>query len=57
MCNFISLQHCVVSTRKCPKSQIIGFYKTPKQAISQQQVEGIVGAIAHGEVSTDYFMR
>ncbi|YAF99006.1 MAG: hypothetical protein AB3A66_28840 (plasmid) [Nodularia sp. CChRGM 3473] len=40
-----------------PKSQIIGFYKNPEQAISQQQVEGIVGAIAHGEVSTDYFMR
>ncbi|YAF98336.1 MAG: hypothetical protein AB3A66_12060 [Nodularia sp. CChRGM 3473] len=57
MCNFISLQHCVVFTRKCPKSQSIGFYKTPEQAISQQQAEGIVSAIASGEVSTDYFMR
>ncbi|MBD2364662.1 hypothetical protein H6G36_26400 [Anabaena minutissima FACHB-250] len=38
-----------------PKSQIIGFYKNPEQAIPLQQAEGIVGAIAHGEVSTNYF--
>ncbi|WP_414546378.1 hypothetical protein [Nostoc sp. CCY0012] len=39
------------------KSQIIGFYKNPERAISQQRAEGIVGAIAHGKFSTNYFIR
>ncbi|MEH1996581.1 MAG: hypothetical protein ACYTXT_36915 [Nostoc sp.] len=37
-----------------PKSVIAGFYKNPKQAITQEQVFDIVRAIACGEVSTNY---
>jgi hypothetical protein len=33
-----------------PKSQIVGFYKNPEQAISQEQAEKIVQAIAKGEL-------
>jgi anti-sigma28 factor (negative regulator of flagellin synthesis) len=33
-----------------PKSQILGFYKNPEQAISQERVIEIVRAIAKGEL-------
>jgi hypothetical protein len=33
-----------------PKSQIIGFYKNPEQAISQERAIEIVRAIAKGEL-------
>ncbi|MBG1268321.1 hypothetical protein [Nostoc sp. WHI] len=33
-----------------PKSEIIGFYKNPEQAISQERAEEIVRAIAKGEL-------
>ncbi|MDZ8190041.1 MAG: hypothetical protein RMX96_35050 [Nostoc sp. ChiSLP02] len=33
-----------------PKSQIVGFYKNPEQAISQEKAESIVKAIARGEL-------
>jgi hypothetical protein len=33
-----------------PKSQIVGFYKNPEQAISQERAEEIVQAIAKGEL-------
>jgi hypothetical protein len=37
-----------------PKSEIIGFYKNPECAIAFEQALGIVGAIANGEISTNY---
>lgn len=37
-----------------PKSEIIGFYKNPECAISAQEAEEIVRAIARGEISTNY---
>ncbi|MCC5640817.1 hypothetical protein LC593_34335 [Nostoc sp. CHAB 5844] len=37
-----------------PKSQIVGFYKNPEQAMEQEQAEGIVREIVYGEVSTNY---
>ncbi|MCC5664870.1 hypothetical protein LC653_13310 [Nostoc sp. CHAB 5784] len=33
-----------------PKSQIVGFYKNPEQAISQERAEEIIQAIAKGEL-------
>lgn len=38
-----------------PKSQIIGFYKNPEQAISQEKAESIVRVITSSEVSTNYY--